>query len=64
MPMMMAGIIAGRIIGTVMFQNECHPDEPSTSAASYSSRGMLCNAPVAMAIMNGQPSQTLVMRTA
>ena len=34
------------------------------SAASYSSRGMLCRAPSAITIMNGNPSQTFVMITA
>ena len=63
-PSMMAGTIAGRISGTVTFQNFCHPLAPSISAASYSSLGIDYSAPVATTIMNGHPSQILDSRTA
>src|SRR5688500_16527842 len=59
-PRTTAGPSAGRRCGTVMCQNRCHALAPSTSAASYMSRGTDSSAPSATTIMNGKPSQVLV----
>ena len=34
--------VVGRNHGTVMYRNLCQPLAPSTSAASYSSAGIVC----------------------
>ena len=54
----------GESIGRVMLVNRVHPPAPSTNALSYSSRGMLCSAAVAMMKVNPRPDQTMLSPTA
>src|SRR6187549_2243859 len=59
-PSTTAGPTAGRRCGSVMCQKRCQPEAPSTSAASYMSRGICSSAPSATTIMKGKPSHVLV----
>ena len=63
-PTMMAGTMAARSSGMVIFHSCCQPVAPSMRAASYSSSGMACSAPVAITVMKGQPSQMFASHTA
>ena len=44
----------------MIWRKRCHAEAPSTSAASYMSRGIDSSAPSATTIMKGKPSQVLV----
>ena len=59
-----ATMIEGISIGMVICQNCCHFEAPSTSAASYSERGIICSPASRISAMKETVFQTMVAQMA
>ena len=59
-PSRIAGVSVGARPGSVMRMSLSHEPAPSSSAASYCSRGIAVRPPRATTIMNGKPSHRFV----